>query len=230
MITGVMRIADRCARGLMTPRHEVEIARAGETRDEIIARFHDSGRSRLPLSDGSPDNIIGILQSRDLLQAGDVGFDAMSLARPAPVVHDALPAMRVIEELKYAPSHMLLVYDEYGHFEGIITPVDILDAITGGFDDVETCEPKLVERADGSLLVAGWMPVDEFADHIGLMLEEAPHFETVAGLFLHLAGELPQVGQLVSVGGWRIEVIDMDGRRIDKLLVQRMPMVRRARS
>lgn len=222
MITGVMRIADRLARGLMTPRHEVELASVDETRAEILARLRASGRSRLPLREGGQDDIVGILQSHDLLQVEEEGFDPRSLARPAPVVHDALPAMQVIEQLKTAPAQMLLVYDEYGHFEGIITPMDILGAITGGFDDAEADEPKLVERADGSLLVAGWMPVDEFADHIGLTLEEDSGYETVAGLVLHQAGKLPQVGQHVTVGDWRIEVIDMDGRRIDKLLVQRI--------
>nr|WP_183324719.1 hemolysin family protein [Halomonas cerina] len=222
MITGVMRIADRHARGLMTPRHEVELAGVGDTRAEILARLRVSGRSRLPLRDGGQDDIVGILQSHDLLQVEEEGFEPRSLARPAPVVHDALPAMQVIEQLKAAPAQMLLVYDEYGHFEGIITPMDILGAITGGFDDAEADEPKLVERADGSLLVAGWMPIDEFAEYIGLTLKETPDYATVAGLVLHQAAELPKVGQHVIVGDWRIEVIDLDGRRIDKLLVQRM--------
>lgn len=221
MIAGVMRIADRCARGLMTPRHEVELAEIGDTRTEILARFLASGRSRLPLRDGGQDDIVGILHSRDLLQVAEEGFDPGSLLRPAPVVNDALPAMQVIEQLKAAPEQMLLVYDEYGHFEGIITPMDILSAITGGFDDAEVNEPKLVERSDGSLLVAGSMPVDEFADHIGITLEEASDYETVAGLVLHRAEELPKVGQHVTVGDWRIEVVDMDGQRIDQLLVQR---------
>ncbi|MDI5890847.1 hemolysin family protein [Halomonas rhizosphaerae] len=221
MIAGVMRIADRCARGLMTPRHEVELAEIGDTRTEILARFLASGRSRLPLRYGGQDDIVGILHSRDLLQVAEEGFDPGSLLRPAPVVNDALPAMQVIEQLKAAPEQMLLVYDEYGHFEGIITPMDILSAITGGFDDAEVNEPKLVERSDGSLLVAGSMPVDEFADHIGITLEEASDYETVAGLVLHRAEELPKVGQHVTVGDWRIEVVDMDGQRIDQLLVQR---------
>lgn len=221
MIAGVMRIADRCARGLMTPRHEVELAEIGDTRTEILARFLASGRSRLPLRDGGQDDIVGILHSRDLLQVAEEGFDPGPLLRPAPVVNDALPAMQVIEQLKAAPEQMLLVYDEYGHFEGIITPMDILGAITGGFDDAEVNEPKLVERSDGSLLVAGSMPLDEFVDHIGITLEEASDYETVAGLVLHRAEELPKVGQHVTVGDWRIEVVDMDGQRIDQLLVQR---------
>ena len=222
MIAGVMRVADRTARGLMTPRHEVKIAEAGETRAEILARLRDSGRSRLPLRDGAPDDIVGVLHSRDLLQSTAEPFDPVSIALPAPVIHDALPATQVIERLKAAPGHMLLVYDEYGHFEGIITPMDILGAITGGFDETELDEPKVVEREDGSLLVSGWMPVDEFAERTGMILEGDLGFETVAGLMLDRLADLPQVGQHLDVGGWRLEVVDMDGRRIDKLLATRL--------
>lgn len=221
MIAGVMRIADRTARGLMTPRHDVEIAEAHEDRAAILARFRTSGRSRLPLRDGGPDHLIGVLHSRDVLQTDAAGFNARALVQHAPIIHDNLPAIEVIERLKGAPVHMLLVFDEYGHFEGIVTPMDILGAITGGFDETEEDEPKVVERADGSLLVAGWMPVDEFADRTGIRLEDDPEFETVAGLVLNRAAELPQVGQSVVVDGWVLEVVDMDGRRIDKLLVHR---------
>ena len=221
MIAGVMRIADRAARGLMTPRHEVETAGADDGLDTVLAKFQQSGRSRLPVRDGEQDDIIGILHCRDLLQASDATFDVRGLAQPAPVIYDALPAMQVVERLKAAPGHMLLVYDEYGHFEGIITPMDILGAIAGSFDEAETGEPKVVEREDGSLLVAGWMPVDEFAELTGIEMEEDRDYETVAGLILEHLADLPQVGQHVTVGDWRLEVIDMDGRRIDKLHVQR---------
>ena len=222
MIAGVMRIADRSARGLMTPRHEVEIAEAGESRAKILGRLRRSGRSRLPLRDGGPDDIVGVLHSADLLQATPSGFDARALARPAPIVYDVMPAIQVIERLKSAPGQMVLVHDEYGHFEGVITPMDVLGAITGGFDDAEADEPKLVERDDGSFLVAGWMPLDEFAERLGIRLQDDPGYETVAGLVLHRAGHLPKVGEDVTEDGWRIEVVDMDGRRIDKLLVQRL--------
>lgn len=222
MIAGVMRIADRSARGLMTPRHEVIIAEADDSRAVILDRLKRSGRSRLPLRKGGPDEIVGVLHSRDILQAPASPFDACALAQPAPIIPDTLPAMEAIERLKTATGHMLLVYDEYGHFEGIITPMDILGAIAGGFDLTEEDEPRVVERADGSLLVAGWMPVDEFADRTGIVIEDDPGFETVAGLVLDLSAELPQVGQTLDVGGWRIEVLDLDGRRIDKLLVTRM--------
>lgn len=221
MITGVMRIADRTAKGLMTPRVEVVVADAGETLHQILERFRQSGRSRLPLRDGGPDDIVGILHSRDLLAVDEEGFDPRSISMKAPAIHDALPALEVIERLRASPEHMLLVYDEYGHFEGIVTAMDILGAIAGGFDEIETDEPKIVEREDGSLLVAGWMPIDEFTDRLKVTLDEDGDFETVAGLVLDLSAELPRVGQVVRIGDWRIEVVDMDGRRIDKLLVQK---------
>ncbi len=224
MIEGVMRIADRSARGLMTPRHDVEIAEAGESREEIIARYRNSGHSRLPLRDGGPDEIVGVIAARDIMsEETGKSFNARDYLRPAPVVHESLPALEVIEQLREAPSSMLLIFDEYGSFEGVITPMDILGAITGGFDEDITDEPKLVEREDGSLLIAGWMPVDEFADHIGLNLEEDRGFETVAGLVLDRAGVLPGVGDRIDIGGWIVEVLDLDGRRIDKVLVSRAP-------
>jgi putative hemolysin len=221
MIAGVMRIADRTARGLMTPRHEVVVADAGAGLGQLLALFRQSGRSRLPLRDGGPDEIVGILHSHDLLEADPQGFDPRRVMMSAPVIPDALPALEVVERLRAAPEHMLLVYDEYGHFEGIVTAMDILGAIAGGFDELESDEPKVVEREDGSLLVAGWMPIDEFAARLGLALSEVGDFETVAGLVLHLCADLPQVGQRVRLEGWQIEVVDMDGRRIDKLLVQK---------
>ena len=221
MIAGVMRLADRTARGLITPRREVEVAEAQEARAAILERFRASGRSRLPLRDGGPDEIVGVLHSRDVLQAPAGAFDPRSLALPAPVVPDALPATQVIERLKAAPAHMLLVYDEHGNFEGVVTPMDVLGAIAGGFDETEADEPKIVERADGSLLVSGWMPADEFAARLGFALEPDPDFETVAGLALDRAGELPRLGQRIALDGWVLEVVDMDGRRIDKLLAQR---------
>lgn len=226
MIAGVMRIADRTARGLMTPRHEVDLVDLTDSPSTIVRRFRESRRSRLPVRDGEVDNIIGVFSSRDFLdhRPRSEAVDLRALVIAAPVVRDGMPALDVIEALRDAPAHMLLVFDEYGHFEGIISPMDVLEAITGEFHDANAPdEPKVVERADGSLLVAGWMPVDEFADRIGLTLPEDRNYETVAGLVLDEMGTLPDVGAATTVGGWRIEVVDLDGRRIDKLLVARAP-------
>lgn len=220
MIAGVMRIADRSARGLMTPRREVLIADA-DAGPEALAQILRAGhRSRVLLRDGADDDIVGVIHARDLIRLkDDTDTDLRSLIQPVPVVRDGLPALNVIEQLKSSPAHMLLVFDEYGNFEGVITAMDVLEAIAGDFPDPGEDEPKAVRREDGSWLIAGWMPVDEFADLLGITLPEDRDYESVAGLVLDLAGVLPEVGAHVDLPGWRIEVVDLDGRRIDKLLV-----------
>jgi putative hemolysin len=224
MIAGVMRIADRTAKGLMVPRHEVETVEATDSPALIIRRFRDTGHSRLLVREGSADNIIGVLKSRDFLDVGKAGVphDLRGLLIETPVVRDGMSALDMLETLRKSPAHMVLVYDEYGHFEGIITPMDVLQAIAGDFVEGEEAETKIAMREDGSLLVAGWMPADEFADHIGITLEGDRDYETIAGLVIEKMGSLPKLGEHVEVSGWRIEVIDLDGRRIDKLLVHRI--------
>jgi putative hemolysin len=226
MIAGVMRIADRTARGLMIPRHEVEVVDIDDPPERIVRRFRETGHSRLPVRDGGPDDIVGLLKSRDFL-VGDEDAptpDPRALLIEVPVVRDGMAALDVLEALRASPAHMVLVYDEYGHFEGIITPMDVLEGIAGEFPEGAQAEAKVATRDDGSLLVAGWMPVDEFADRIGIALEEDRDYETVAGLVIHMVKALPRLGDHVDVGPWRIEVVDLDGRRIDKLLVQRRDM------
>lgn len=137
IIDGVMRFSDRRARSFMTPREELEVANVGETRAHILARFNSSAHSRLPLRRDGLDDIVGVLHSRDLLTAKDDGFDPMALARTVPIVGESLPALAVVDQLRDSPCHALLVYDRLGHFIGIVTPMDVLDAIVGGFDEHE---------------------------------------------------------------------------------------------
>ena len=224
MIAGVMRVADRTARGLMTPRNEVETLDVSIDQVALLQCLHDLSRSRVPVWDGEVDNIIGVLTTRDILAPVLMNepFDLRALLREAPVVRDGKSALEVVDRLRTAPAHMVLVYDEYGHFEGIITPMDVLTAIAGEFPDHVTDEPKVVTRADGSYLIAGWMPVDEFAEMLSLDIEDDRDFETVAGLVLEEVGHLPDVGLVLTFQGWTIEVVDLDGRRIDKLLVARI--------
>jgi len=224
MIAGVMRIADRNARGLMTPRHAVEMLDITADKADLVRQIRDLGRSRLPVWEDEPDNIIGVLTTRDILAHAltQEPFDARALLRDAPMVRNRQSALGVIECLRKAPAHMVLVYDEYGHFEGIITPMDVLEAITGEFPDDMMDEPKVVARADGSYLIAGWMPVDELADLLSIVVNPDRGYETVAGLVLEQAGHLPELGERIDIQGWSIKVVDLDGRRIDKILVSRV--------
>jgi putative hemolysin len=225
MIAGVMRIADRTARGLMTPRHEVETINLGMEKSALLQTLHRYNRSRVPVWEDTPDNIIGVLTSRDILAPALVEgpLDLRALLRPAPVMQEWQSALDVIDRLRGAPAHMLLIYDEYGHFSGIVTPMNILEAIAGDFPDEGEDEPKMVMRADGSYLVSGWMPLDEFAEHFSIELDADRTYETVAGLVLEQAGQIPSLGSELMFNGLIFEVVDMDGRRIDKLLVSRVP-------
>ncbi|HHY51060.1 MAG TPA: HlyC/CorC family transporter, partial [Alphaproteobacteria bacterium] len=223
MISGVMRFADRSARGLMTPRLDVELIDLADPPEEILKTLRATRHSILPVQEGGPDQIIGVLVRKDLLEQlfDNRPLDVRSLVRQAPVVMDRSDALHVLQAIRSAVVHAALVFDEYGHFEGLITPGDILEAITGSFIEEEGEEPALVRREDGSYLVSGWMPVDEFKDRLGVPMPKDPEYETVAGYVLAELNHLPNVGESFERGPWRFEVLDLDGRRIDKILVTR---------
>lgn len=222
MIAGVMRVADRSARALMTPRTDVEVVdlAAGGAAAQRQARA--SQRALLPVSDGGPDDIIGVIPVRDLLVWKASSGDLRSLVREVPVVIDIADASQVIDQLRASPLNMVLVFDEYGHFEGVITPMDVLEGITGSFETPGEEEPDLVVRDDGSCLVSGSMAADEFAERMGLRIPEDREYETVAGLVLDTLGHIPRLGEKLKVQTVEMEVLDLDGFRIDKLLVRQV--------
>jgi putative hemolysin len=221
MITGVMRLADRAARGLMTPRLDVDTIDLSDPIEETMQMLRTSNRSMLPVHEGEPDKIIGVLVRKDLIDvfASGVPLDIRSLVKPAPVVLDRADAISVLAAIRNSVVHMALVFDEYGHFEGIVTPGDVLGAIVGDFQEEEGGETAFTRRDDGSYLVSGWMPVDEFADKIGVPIPKDPPYETVAGYILSELNHLPAIGETFTREPWRFEVLDLDGRRIDKVLV-----------
>jgi putative hemolysin len=224
MISGVMRLADRSARALMTPRREVEHLDLADSPAEIRAQLRATRRSRLPVQDGEADSIIGVVTVKDMFDAfsdGD-GRELRSMVQQTPVVLDTTGALDVLRAIRASPVHMALVFDEYGHFEGIITSSDVLEAITGAFQEEDDSEPAVVARADGSFLVAGWMQVDEFSHELGIHVPRDADYQTVAGFVLAEMNRLPNVGESFEKGHWRFEVVDLDGRRIDKILVSRL--------
>jgi putative hemolysin len=231
MIAGVMRLGDRPVQAVMTPRPDVDYVDLAEDLDAIKRRIAGSMHSRLPACEGSLDNILGIIQAKDLLNACIEGGDLVPRAflRSAPIIPDTTDALDVVAVLKNSPVHLGLVYDEYGNFEGVVTSADILEAIAGEFRTEEgPVQPDVVKRQDGSYLVEGSTPVDELADLLGLELPDDRSYHTVAGLLLAAFGRLPQVSEAVDAYGWRFEVVDLDGRRIDKILVSKVPPRRRA--
>ncbi len=223
IISGVVRLADRPVREVMTPRMEVEWLDVSASASAVRARLKETTHSRLLVADGSVDQIVGVLQARDVLSAviERRALDVRSLMRSAPIVPDQVDAMDVLATLREADVPIALVHDEYGHFEGIVTPVDLLAAIAGDFvsDQDAGDEPAIVERADGSLLVAGWCAADVLAERLALTLPEDRDFATAAGFALEALKHIPATGEAFEEQGYRFEVIDMDGRKIDKLLV-----------
>ena len=224
MLSGVMRLADRSARALMTPRRDVELVDLQATPEETIAAIRASGRPRIPVRNRDTDEVVGVLYMTDAFAAISQGkpLDVAKLMREVPVVTDKADALAVIEILRASPNHMALVYDEHGSFEGIITTGDILEAITGTFQEHKQEEPAMFQRTDESWLVAGWMPVDEFCERMILPRSLAGDYDTVAGLMLHQFHRLPDLGDSFIAEGHRFEVIDLDDRRIDKVLVTRL--------
>jgi putative hemolysin len=229
IISGVVRLADRPVREVMTPRTEVDWIEASSSPNEIREALLATPHTRLPVAEGSVDEIIGVVQARDIVSALFEGrsLDLRTLMRSAPVVPDQVDAMDALEALRESDVPMALVHDEYGHFEGIMTPLDLLIAIAGEFvsDQEIGTDPAFVERADGSWLLSGSLSADNMADKIGYELPDDRDYATVAGFALSVLKHLPKVGEVFERGGWRFEIVDMDGRKIDKLLAEHVESV-----
>jgi putative hemolysin len=229
MISGVMRLAERPVRGIMTPRSEVDWIDLRADQAEIRKTLMETAHSRLPAGEGI-DEIVGVVQTREILAALLAGkpLDVRKFVRKAAVVHDNAEALDMVAALKNEAVPMGLVHDEYGHFEGIVTPADVMEAIVGVFRaDTDELEPPAIRRADGSWLLAGYLPADEMAEHLLIELPEKRDYQTVGGFILNHLGRLPKTGESLDALGWRFEVVDMDGRRIDKTLATRLPKTRR---
>lgn len=229
LISGVLRLGDRPVKGVMTPRTEVEWIDLKGGEAEARELLTSTQRSLIPAADGSIDAVQGVIQVRDVLASYLKGetLDLKALVRTAPVVPDTADALDVLGKLRDAEIKMALIVDEYGHFEGLVTPADLLEAIAGFSTGEIEDEPAAVQRADGSWLLAGWMAVDEMGDTIGFPLPTERSYQTVAGLVLSQLQHLPAVGEHVEFSGWRFEVLDLDGRRIDKVLASRIVPKRR---
>jgi len=224
IISGIVRLADRPVREVMTPRPEVDWIDVNSSLEELRAALDRTPHSRIPIAEGSADNIVGVLQTRDLVEALLDGreINLRDLARSAPIIPDLMDAMDALAVLRSADVPLALVHDEYGHFDGIVTPGSLLAALAGAFaHDVEEDEPPLIEREDGSWLVSGAASADLLGDRLGVNMPHDRDYSTVAGFALSVLKRLPQTGETFSHDGWKFEVIDMDGRKIDKLLASR---------
>ena len=224
MIEGVLRLADRSVRSVMTPRVEVDWIDLDDPPETIREEIAQSGHSRYPAGRKGLDEIEGIVHTKHLLdQMARTGrFDVTSSLRQPLIVHEATPVLRMLEIFRENPVHMAVVVDEYGGVEGIVTPTDILIAIAGELpeDLTELEQEAAVRRDDGSLLMDGMIGIHEaerLLERKDMRGDE--DFETLAGFVLHHLGHIPQTGERFDWDGLRFEIVDMDGRRIDRVLV-----------
>ncbi|MGU3493258.1 hemolysin family protein [Xanthobacteraceae bacterium A53D] len=239
MISGVMRLADRPVTAIMTARPDVEwidITAEPETIRQVLL---DSPHSRLPACEGSPEETVGIIQAKKLLDAYLMGEtpDPRAMVQTVPFVVETVGALEAMRMLRSAAVPMGIVVDEYGDMVGVVTGYDLLLAITGSGHEhhedgarAEGDEPHVIQRQDGSYLISGETPVDELHDVLGVEIPVDGRFHTAAGFALAQLKELPQTGAVFNALGWRFEIMDMDGRRIDKLLAFRPPVLHRQKA
>ncbi len=226
MIEGVLRLTERPVRAIMTPRTDIVWLDASMSAEDVRARIHESGHSRYPVSvGGSIDAIEGVVHTKDILDGIMQGqpLDLVRAMQTPLSVHEGTPVLRLIELLRTQPVHMAFVVDEYGEIEGIVTAADVLTAIAGEFVEPYDADegPRIFRRDDGSWLLDGMVGIDEAERVLGCsgMREEDEDFHTIAGFVLYKLGHVPRTGEHFTWRDMRFEVIDLDGRRIDKILV-----------
>lgn len=229
MIEGVLRLDERRVGSLMTPRTQIIWLDSADSDDMVREKITASGHSRFPVCQGSLENVLGILRIRDLLARSMTcqALDLQSLLLPPLFVPETTSALRVLALLKAQKRHIALVTDEFGSIQGLITHNDILEAVVGEMPGIgEPDEPGAVQRADGSWLVDGLLSVETFKELLGL--DELPDetqdvYQTIGGFVMYQIGMIPTVGQVFIWQDIRFEIVDMDGRRVDKVLVMSPP-------
>jgi putative hemolysin len=230
MIERVLRLADKPVRALMTPRTELEWLDRTEQPQDIAARLRASPVTRFVVADGRVDNVVGVVAVKDLLDQMLEGapLSIAAVMRQPLVLPDTLSALDALERLRNDAIGMALVLDEYGSFEGVVTASDLLEAIVGELAHDQPTDSVPVQRHDGSLLLDGMMASDELKARLDLPdLPREGTYHTVAGLMLALLQRVPKEGDRIAWAGWRFEIVDMDGRRVDKVLATREEPVAR---
>lgn len=220
MIKGVFALGDRTASAIMTPRHEVVWLDLREPAEVLQQKIVASGLSRFPVAEGGLDQFIGIIEVKDLLARSLSGkpTDLRAVVREPLVVPETTSALQILHEFQQRSIEMAIVLDEYGGFEGIVTMSDLAMRVLGLEDDEDT----LVRRGAASWSVDAMMNLDDFAEQIGMPVRPDAEYDTVAGFFLAHLGRMPRIADRIEVGGYQFEIADMDGRRIDRIVVTKI--------
>ncbi len=229
MIQSVMRLGDRSVKTIMTPRTEMIWLDPDTPREEMLKEISDSRHSRFPVAQGDADHLVGVVQTKELFAhlARTGSIDLKAVMHPPVFVPETMPVLKMLEAMRGNPVRMVIVSDEYGAVLGLVTAADLLESIAGdaALSEDEGLSPP-VKRDDGSWLVDGMTPVDEFEELVGVRgLDDDEGYSTVAGLVMHLLRTVPNEGDKAERLPLQFEVIDMDGRRIDKVLVKKLEPV-----
>jgi putative hemolysin len=222
MVEGIFRLGDRHISSLMTPRTEIVWLNTGDPKEDNRRKIVESHFSRFPVGDGDLDHVVGLVQAKDILAHifTERELNLKAMVREPIYVPESLTASKVLDKFRESGIHMAFVIGEYGGLEGLVTIQDILEAIVGEPDAQEA-----VQRNDGSWLLDGLMTVDDLKDHLNLdsLPGEYDRFETLSGFVMTQLGHIPKESDSFEWGGYRFEVVDMDGRRVDKVLVNELP-------
>jgi putative hemolysin len=229
LVNGVFRLADMRVDALMTPRTEVTWFDVNESVESVREKIIKSGRSRFPVARGSLDDVIGVVRAKDLLARAlaNEPFDLTACLQPPLFVPESLTALKMLSRFRDANTHIALILDEYGGLRGVITIADILAEIVGGaYLEEEATEPEVIQREDGSWLINGMMMIEEVAEllpSLRLPDESEREYQTLGGYLMSQFGRIPQVGDVYEADGLRFEIVDMDGYRVDRVLVSSLP-------
>ncbi len=228
MVQNVFHLDDRTLTSMMLPRSEIEWLDASLSVGQALARSGSAGaHSWYPVCRGSLDDVVGVVSIARLLALGPQADEALeALAVPAVFLPETLTGLELLQQFRAQSARMVFVVDEYGVVQGLMTPHDLLEAITGELQPTVQAEAWATRREDGSWLLDGQMPVSELRAR--LAIRELPgddrgRYNTLAGLLLSVSGHLPAVGERIPCAGWIFEVVDLDGRRIDKVLAMADP-------
>jgi putative hemolysin len=226
MIEGVLDLADSPVREIMTPRPRVQWLDLNSPKEQILARVRSCPHAQLLVCRGSIDDLVGIVRKQDLIDQVLDGRspDVEQVTRPPLIVHESTTVLRTLDLFRRTPVHTAVVVDEFGSLQGIVTRTDLLETVAGDLPKIDApARPKVTQREDGSYLIDASVPFFEVMQLIGAQEAPSGDYVTLAGFILSQLQELPKPGDHLVWAGWRFEVVDMDGRRIDMILAQRQP-------